>query len=245
MKRRLLITTLALAASSSVSAQTLSGPATAIDGRTLDFTGTPIRLAHLDAPEGKQSCNRDNQDWACGREAKANLAQLVGGRTVTCAITQTDPDHIRRAICTAGNLDIGREMVRRGMALAIENAPSNYVTAQEIAQRMAFGLWSGEFEYPSIWRTSHPDAALFFTFENAAEPDPAAHSQAIQRQSSPVSAQRRFTNATGCAIKGNHSRRGDWIYHLPGQRYYDKTRPEELFCTEEAARAAGYRRSKE
>jgi hypothetical protein len=29
-----------------------------------------------------------------------------------------------------------------------------------------------------------------------------------------------------CLIKGNHSRRGDWIYHLPGMPYYDDTRAE-------------------
>jgi hypothetical protein len=65
-----------------------------------------------------------------------------------------------------------------------------------------------------------------------------------QRASAP-SGERRITNALGCAIKGNHSRYGDYIYHLPGQRYYDVTRPEALFCTESEAIAAGFRRSKE
>ena len=46
-----------------------------------------------------------------------------------------------------------------------------------------------------------------------------------------------------CNIKGNHSRKGEWIYHLPGMPYYDRTRPEEIFCTEAEARAAGYRRA--
>jgi hypothetical protein len=48
----------------------------------------------------------------------------------------------------------------------------------------------------------------------------------------------------GCAIKGNRNRRGEWIYHLQGQEYYEDTRPEELFCTEREAQAAGYRRAK-
>ena len=46
-----------------------------------------------------------------------------------------------------------------------------------------------------------------------------------------------------CAIKGNRSRRGDWIYHLPGMPYYEATRAEEIFCTEAQAQAAGYRRA--
>ena len=47
-----------------------------------------------------------------------------------------------------------------------------------------------------------------------------------------------------CRIKGNHSRRGELIYHLPGMPYYAETRAEQMFCTEAQARAAGYRRSR-
>ena len=44
-----------------------------------------------------------------------------------------------------------------------------------------------------------------------------------------------------CAIKGNRSRRSEWIYHVPGMPYYGQTQAEEVFCTEAEARAAGYR----
>lgn len=51
----------------------------------------------------------------------------------------------------------------------------------------------------------------------------------------------------GCEIKGNF--RKERIYHLPGQRYYDKTvidpgRGERWFCTEEEAVANGWRKAK-
>ncbi|MGA7204970.1 MAG: hypothetical protein WBX27_10110 [Specibacter sp.] len=42
-------------------------------------------------------------------------------------------------------------------------------------------------------------------------------------------------------IKGNAPRK---IYHMKGQRFYNKTTPEICFSTEAAARAAGYRKSK-
>ncbi|MDE5416040.1 thermonuclease family protein [Alkalihalobacterium chitinilyticum] len=51
----------------------------------------------------------------------------------------------------------------------------------------------------------------------------------------------------GCdnpTIKGNHSSSGEFIYHVPGGQFYDRTNPEEMFCTEEEAVAAGYRKSK-
>jgi hypothetical protein len=52
-----------------------------------------------------------------------------------------------------------------------------------------------------------------------------------------------------CNIKGNVSTRGERIYHVPGQKYYDETRisashGERWFCSEEEARAAGWRKSR-
>jgi hypothetical protein len=42
-------------------------------------------------------------------------------------------------------------------------------------------------------------------------------------------------------IKGNAS---SMIYHVPGGAYYSRTKPEQCFATESAARAEGYRKSK-
>jgi hypothetical protein len=57
------------------------------------------------------------------------------------------------------------------------------------------------------------------------------------------------SSKTGCAIKGNISKEGERIYHLPGQRYYDKTvispeKGERWFCTGEEAEENGWRRAK-
>ncbi len=46
------------------------------------------------------------------------------------------------------------------------------------------------------------------------------------------------------AIKGNINSRGDKIYHIPGSRSYEQTKPEAWFCTEEEAVEAGYRAPK-
>lgn len=42
-------------------------------------------------------------------------------------------------------------------------------------------------------------------------------------------------------IKGNAS---SMIYHMPGQRFYSRTQPEDCFSSESAARNAGYRKAK-
>lgn len=52
-----------------------------------------------------------------------------------------------------------------------------------------------------------------------------------------------------CVIKGNISSSGEKIYHLPGQRYYNRTvisenKGERWFCSEEEAQESGWRKSK-
>ncbi|MDM5357817.1 thermonuclease family protein [Peribacillus sp. ACCC06369] len=44
-------------------------------------------------------------------------------------------------------------------------------------------------------------------------------------------------------IKGNINSRGNKIYHIPSGQYYEITKPEEMFCTEQDAQEAGFRKS--
>lgn len=44
-------------------------------------------------------------------------------------------------------------------------------------------------------------------------------------------------------IKGNRGT-DEWIYHLPGQDYYDVTNPEECFASEAGAQKHGYRKAR-
>ena len=56
--------------------------------------------------------------------------------------------------------------------------------------------------------------------------------------------------AGGCSIKGNISiNTGERIYHMPGQEHYWETKispqyGERWFCTEDEARAAGWRKAR-
>ncbi|MDF1488878.1 sunset domain-containing protein [Tessaracoccus caeni] len=51
----------------------------------------------------------------------------------------------------------------------------------------------------------------------------------------------RGTCPSSAPIKGNAS---SMIYHMKGQRFYDRTNPEECFSSESAAKKAGYRKAK-
>ena len=111
-------------------------------------------------------------------------------------------------------------MVSQGFALAYRKYSTAYVGQERAAKAARRGLWRGEFVAPWDWRRGKRLAAA-----------------------APVA-------RTGeCRIKGNISRSGKRIYHVPGARYYDRTRidtskGERWFCSEAEARVAGWRRAK-
>ena len=237
MIKFLLLLIAVIVAPEAVAAQVFEGTARAVDGDTIDMTGMRIRLLHMDAPEAAQSCTVGGEAWDCGTDATAALASLLSGRTISCVSGSRDMYGRYLAVCRTRIMDLGEQMVAQGLAVVAEDAPEGYHAAGERAKSLKLGLWNSEFQLPRDWRA-----------ENLPDPRPAA----APRTSAPppttasprTTASRSYGNEFGCAIKGNRSRRGDWIYHVPGQQYYNQTRPEELFCSEADARAAGYRRSK-
>jgi len=94
-----------------------------------------------------------------------------------------------------------------------------YVDEEAAARAERLGLWRGNFVPPWDWRRGE---CLV---------EPAAND-----------------NEPSCRIKGNINRDGERIYHLPGGRWYDRTKIDEgkgerWFYSEAEARAAGGRRS--
>jgi endonuclease YncB( thermonuclease family) len=211
------------AESACVAQERISGRVTAVtDGDSFEIGATRVRLFGIDAPEGRQSCTREARDWSCGDEAARKLRSLIGGRTITC--TQRDVDDYERvvAVCRTGNVDVGAEMVRAGLATAYRRFSDDYVRHENKARTARVGIWAGEFTQPETYRTEQRNV----------EREPAAPTPRTQRD--------------GCYIKGNINGDGDRIYHTPDSASYrdteiDETKGERWFCTEAEARAAGWR----
>lgn len=71
---------------------------------------------------------------------------------------------------------------------------------------------------------------------------PAVQQSAAPAANSGASSETEYVDANGNGlIKGNISASGEKIYHLPGDRYYNKTKAEAYFKTESEAKAAGFR----
>lgn len=210
--------------------QLFTGIGHAKDGDSLTVGDREVRLFGIDAPEWDQTCKRNGRKWACGQVAAEELAKLVTGKDVSCVPVDIDQYGRTVAHCTVNDLDVNRAMVALGYAIAYRHYSTAYVSAEESAQVSRRGIWAGTFEMPSLYRR-----------DDRGEPSRRPSGRAHVRFGSGYLQSAGPSRA--CNIKGNRGSHG-WIYHLPGMPYYDRTNPEEWFCTEAQAQAAGYRRAR-
>lgn len=215
--------------------QPLSGIGRSIDGDSLMVGEQEVRLFGIDAPELAQTCQRGGQAWACGSEAANQLASFANGKSVNCVSRGADTYGRTVARCTVNGTELNRLMVATGYALAYRRYSTDYASAEESAKLARRGIWSGTFEQPSEIRHAGDDYVIE---QPQVEAGPSRELPVVS------SVRSKPQPSGGCRIKGNHSRKGERIYHLPGMPYYAETVAEQIFCTEAAARAAGYRRSR-
>jgi len=90
-----------------VTAETISGPARAVDGDTLVIQGVRVRLQNAHAPAVNQPG---------GAEATAALRALVVEQLVTCHAKARDRYARIVARCSVGERDVGHTMVAAGLA---------------------------------------------------------------------------------------------------------------------------------
>lgn len=202
------------------------GTARVTDGDTLVIGSVRVRLEGIDAPESDQTCSRSwlglpwLGTWKCGLEATRHLERLVRDRAVHCESRGTDAYGRMLGICVTQGLEINADMVRNGLAWAFVKYSQRYVEIENEARAAKRGVWQGHAVPAWQWRAERWRAA---------------------------EGERRADGAPACVIKGNITRRGN-IYHMPWERWYDKTRiepekGERWFCTEAEAVAAGWRPS--
>lgn len=195
----------------------IDGPIHVIDGDTFDVGNVRVRLYGVDAPEVAQTCDdAQGRAWPCGAFVKEEISRRFEGETARCE--EIDRDRYGRSVarCFVQGRDIGEEIVADGLAQAYRRYSMDYDLTEKSAQVMGLGLWAGTMQTPADFRADQRGPA------------------------SPA-----IIPAGNCIIKGNTSGSGQ-IYHMPHNRDYANTRinernGERWFCTEDEARAAGWR----
>jgi endonuclease YncB( thermonuclease family) len=217
----------------------ISGAPRIVDGDTVEIGQTKIRLLGIDAPETDQICLDTKGDkWACGIVARDELVRHSNGQVWECTTTGNDPYGRSLASCFIEGEDLSKWMVRSGWALSFIRYSHAYYADEVAAREARAGLWSGSFIAPWDWR--HRNKASII----------------LGAASMPVDAQTILLGpflaseapSAECVIKGNVNRKGERVYHLPGQLNYGKINmtkklAERWFCTEVEAEAAGWRKA--
>jgi len=132
----------------------VEGKARVVDGDTIVINGDRIRLHGIDAPEQIQTCLVANIKWQCGFEATSALERLIADQEVYCAGKKRDRYKRLIAVCHAGTLNLNRQMVSEGWALAYRRYSDDYVSEEMNAQNLKRGIWKGKFVVPWDWRKS-------------------------------------------------------------------------------------------
>jgi endonuclease YncB( thermonuclease family) len=226
-----------------IASASFAATATVKDSGTLQLAGgNTFRLDGADVPAVDQICIDEHADpFACGAEARDQLARLVDGKQVRCGDLGPDPLYKKRRIglCIVEGeaVSLGQLLVQKGLALA---DPKGKFAADELAAKDARrGLWKGCFVSPADFRLWKKDAALI---GGACRPDRDQQIRSALFPADPVM-------PPGCAIKGKYAVRARvtgnvGIYHLQACRSYPGlNNSERWFCSEEDAQAAGFRKA--
>jgi endonuclease YncB( thermonuclease family) len=212
-----------------------------VDGDTIhvQLASGPIevRFSSSDAPE-------KDQTW--GREAKLALEGRISTRRVTLVPVEQDRYDRLIAFVYLDDEDLNGWMVQQGHAWAYRDdlEDDRYCALEAAARSAERGLWAPSQSpayAPWEWRKEKrgsPDGFRDYRHDTAED----CLAASGKRSRTPE----RLDASGGCLIKGNMSKNGDRIYHVPGSPSYDSTiidesKGEGWFCTEEEARAARWR----
>ncbi|MFZ5965107.1 thermonuclease family protein [Thalassococcus sp. BH17M4-6] len=190
-----------------------------IDGDTFDVGGTRVRLHAIDAPETDQLCG--------GQGAPAWECGAWVRREVRARFDG------QFATCETRDID------RYDRIVAICHIAGRDIGEMLVSDGLAFAYRQYGWDYD----LQEKAAAVAGRGLHATGVTSPAAFRRIGRKAAVQEA------PTGCTIKGNISRDGKRIYHMPGQNWYDKTRidptkGERWFCSEADARQAGWRKAR-
>jgi endonuclease YncB( thermonuclease family) len=204
----------------------------------LTLDGRTYRLDRIDAPEIDQTCiDGEGEAYPCGRAAAQAREEFIAGRAVHCADLGPHPAYARWRIgrCSVGETDLNRWLVKEGWAINLEpGAKGRFKGEEDDARAGRLGMWKGCFVAPREFRQQSKRSAQLLG--SNCRPDAREKLFPAEVRMPP-----------GCEIKGKYALRAlphKGTYHVPGCRSYGRIgNPDRWFCSEEDARAAGFRRS--
>jgi len=196
-----------------------------IDGDTFETDGgAKVRLIGVNTPEVGARAE------PYGEEASEFSRQRLSGRKVYMFADAGDKDRYGRLL---RYVFIDNDPVMFNETLLAEG----YANVMTVPPNVMFAE-----KFLALERQARENLKGLWKDESEAEDDGRTTGAAGREQSGP--APQPPAPCSDPKIKGNINSKKEKIYHLPGSPAYDRTIAEEMFCTEEEALAAGYRKAK-
>ena len=229
-----------------LAAPSFAATAVVHDGDSIQLGDVTYHLDGIDAPELDQVCIDDHADpWSCGVDARDQLGKLINGRAVHCDDLGVDKTTFKRrhiGVCTAEGdaTSLNLEMIQQGFATSVE--PSQKIHTKDdaaAAKADKRGLWKGCFVAPQEFRAGKKDGALLGGSCRADRDKEIRGVLFPEDLAMPPSCPIKGKFAVRARVTGNVG-----IYFLQGcLSYAGTTQPDRWFCSEDDARAAGFRRA--
>lgn len=199
-----------------------------IDGDTIEIlSGQKVRYIGIDTPE---TVHPAKPVQCFGKEASLKNKELVEGKLVHLEKDVSETDKYGRLLRYVYLQNDGS-----GQTIFI----NDYLVRQGYAHSSSY---PPDVKYQDQFRQAEADARNNNRglWSNCPPGQGQQSNSIVQGQTT--------AGPNGCTIKGNISSSGEKIYHLPGQKFYQKTiinenKGEKWFCTEDDAQQAGFRKS--
>mgnify|MGYP002883784421 CR=1 FL=1 len=130
----------------------IKGKAKVVNSDYIKIDKQTIILFGVEAMERPQKCYINNELWPCWESGVRKLEEIVDLGETICFVKGKAKMNRVFAICETQNIELNRELIRSGLALARIKQSDLYIDDQRYAKENNLGIWRGKFIEPWKWR---------------------------------------------------------------------------------------------
>ena len=130
----------------------IKGKAKVVNSDYIKIDKQTIILFGVEAMERPQKCYINNELWPCWESGVRKLEEIVDLGETVCFVKGKAKMNRVFAICETQNIELNKELIRSGLALARIKQSDLYIDDERYAKENNLGIWRGKFVEPWKWR---------------------------------------------------------------------------------------------
>ncbi len=130
----------------------IKGKAKVVNSDYIKIDKQTIILFGVEAMERPQKCYINNELWPCWESGVRKLEEIVDLGETICFVKGKAKMNRVFAICETQNIELNKELIRSGLALARIKQSDLYIDDERYAKENKLGIWRGKFIEPWKWR---------------------------------------------------------------------------------------------